>query len=499
VEVAPARQTPQGALQGWSSSVHGWMRLAGCALLLALAGCAADPSPVSKPSPSGSPSVASAPSGVLVHLFAWPWASVGRECTDHLGPAGVSGVQISPPQEHIELPDQKYPWWQDYQPVSYTIQSRRGDRAAFAAMVRDCHSAGVKVYADAVLNHMTAQLSGTGSAGTKFTLTGYPGYDGAADFHHCGHSITDWTNRTEVTNCDLLGLADLATEKPGVRARLSAYLDDLVGLGVDGFRIDAAKHIPSADLAAILGGMRKRVPVYQEVLDDPMLSREYLAEGAVLEPRYGTDLSRAMRPGGSLINLTDLGKPTGDMLDYQPSGDAVVYVDSHDTQRGGNTLSYADGYLHTLATDFMLAYPYGTPLVMSSFAFQSFDDGPPSTSDGTTKTVVCGPKAFVCEHRLVLGLVRFRSTAGDAPVSHWWTAGDQLGFAREGKGYFALNRSASPETRTVDTGLPTGSYVDRISGHPVTVDDAGRATITIPAQGALAFDVNAANDAKDKP
>jgi len=33
----------------------------------------------------------------------------------------------------------------------------------------------------------------------------------------------------------------------------------------------------------------------------------------------------------------------------------------------------------------------------------------------------------------------------------------------------------------------------------VTVDDAGRATITIPAQGALAFDVSAANDAKDTP
>ena len=479
--------------------MHGWTRLAGCALLLALTGCTADPAPTASPTGTAAPAAGSAPSGVLVHLFEWPWASVGRECADRLGPAGVAGVQISPPQEHVELPDAKYPWWQDYQPVSYKIQSRRGDRAAFAAMVSDCHAAGVKVYADAVMNHMTAQLSGVGSAGTKFTLTGYPDYDGAADFHHCGHSVTDWTNRDEVTTCDLLGLADLATERPSVRARLSAYLDDLVSLGVDGFRIDAAKHIPSADLAAILGGMKRPVPVYQEVLDEPLLSKEYLGLGAVLEPRYGTDLSRAMRPGGSLINLSDLGKPTGDMLDYQPSASAVVYVDSHDTQRGGNTLSYADGYLHTLATEFMLAWPYGTPLVMSSFAFQSFDDGPPSTSDGTTKPVVCGPKAFVCEHRTGLGLVRFRSTAGGAPVSRWWSEDDQLGFAREGKGYFALNRSAAPVTREVDTGLAAGSYVDRLSGRTVTVDEAGRATITIPAQGALAFDVSAANDVKDTP
>lgn len=423
---------------------------------------------------------------------------MGRECVDRLGPAGVSGVQVSPPQEHVELPDAGYPWWQDYQPVSYKIETRRGNRSAFEAMIRDCHSAGVKVYADAVLNHMTAQLSGTGSAGTKFTLTGYPDYDGAADFHHCGHSIAKWTDRAEVTNCDLLGLADLATERPSVRTRLSAYLDDLVSLGVDGFRIDAAKHVPAADLAAILAGMKHRVPVYQEILDDPFLSKEYLANGAVLEPRYGPDLSRAMRPGGSLINLSDFGKATGDMLDYQPSGSAVVYVDSHDTQRGGNTLTYADGYPHTLATEFMLAWPYGTPLVMSSFAFTNFDDGPASASDGTTLAPVCG-RSFVCEHREVLGLVRFRSTVGDAPVSQWWSEDDQLGFARTGKGYFALNRAPAAVTRTVDTSLAPGSYVDRLSGKRVTVDEAGRATITIPAQGALAFDVSAANDVKETP
>jgi alpha-amylase len=485
--------------------VHGWTRLFGCALLLAVTGCTADP-PTADRSPDSSGSATAgtaapgpaAPGGVLVHLFEWPWASVGRECIQTLGPAGVGGVQVSPPQEHIELPG--HPWWQDYQPVSYKIETRRGNRDTFAAMVRDCHAAGVKVYADAVLNHMTAQLAGTGSAGTKYTLTGYPDYDGAADFHHCGHQINDYTNRDEVLNCDLVGLADLATERESVRKRLSAYLNDLLSLGVDGFRIDAAKHIPAADLAAIYARLTRPVPVYQEILDEPMLTREYLPYGAVLEPRYGKDLSRAMRPGGSLINLSDFGKPTGDALDYQPSASAVVYVDSHDTQRGGGTLTYADGYLHTLATEFMLAWPYGTPLVMSSFAFSGFDDGPPSTSDGITKPVTCDPLAFVCEHRAVLGLVRFRTVTADAPVSHWWSQDDQLGFARDGRGYFALNRAAAPVTRTVDTGLPAGSYTDRLAKITVTVDNAGRATITIPAQGALAFDVSAANDvAKETP
>src|SRR5690606_27290278 len=130
-------------------------------------------------------------------------------CTSRLGTAGFGAVQVSPPQEHVVLPG--YPWWQDYQPVSYRLVSRRGDRTAFAAMVRACHAAGVAVYADAVLNHMTAQPSGVGSGGTRFSRYEYPGLYGPGDFHHCdqvrvggpiGHDgIADWNSRFEVQNC----------------------------------------------------------------------------------------------------------------------------------------------------------------------------------------------------------------------------------------------------------------------------------------------------------
>ncbi|NUT36163.1 MAG: hypothetical protein HOV79_24155 [Hamadaea sp.] len=473
-----------------------WKLRALCALLLAVSGCSAEPLAAPQPEKSTRP-VPNAPTGVVVHLFEWPWASVGTECA-RLGQAGVAAVQISPPQEHVVLADQKYPWWQDYQPVSYRIASRRGDRAAFAAMVDACHDAGVKIYADAVINHMSAQLFGTGSGGTDFTKTGYPGYDGSADFHHCGHAIADYTNRDEVQTCELVGLADLATERAPVRDRLAAYLNDLLSLGVDGFRIDAAKHIPAQDLAAVYAHLHRTATgdapvIYQEVLfavGEPIQASEYLPHGAVLEPRYGPDLSRALRPGGSLINLEGFGESSGTLADYQPSNAAVVYVDSHDSQRGGTTLTYQDGDLHTLAGRFMLAYPYGTPLVMSSFAFSGFDDGPPTAADGTTLPVTCG-KGWVCEHRTLLPMVAFRAATDGAPVTHWWADDDQLGFARDGKGYFALNRAASAVTKTVQTGLAGGSYRDRLSSGSVTVDAAGTATLTIPPHGAVAFDLAA--------
>lgn len=436
---------------------------------------------------------------VIVHLFGWPWASVGAECAGHLGPAGVGAVQVSPPQEHVVLPG--HPWWQDYQPVSYRLVSRRGDRAAFAAMVRACHDAGVGVYADAVVNHMTARAGGVGSAGTAFRHDHYPGLYGPDDFHHCDpvraggpigdDRIADWGNRYEVQNCELLGLADLATGTDRVRDRIAAYLNDLLSLGVDGFRIDAAKHLPADDLAAIAARLHRPAYLYQEVLHsaaEPVRPAEYAHLGALIEARYGPRLSRVLR-SGPLVLLEDLGEPLGvPTADLAPPKGAISYVDSHDSQRDGSTLTYADGPLYRLAQVFLLAWPYGRPMLMSGFDFSAFDDGPPADAGGRTLPVRCAPGAFVCEHRAMAGMVAFRNAVGPgAPVRHWWATEDQLGFARGDRGYVIINRAPGPVTRTVETGLPAGGYTDVLHGTPVTVDAAGRATVTVAGLDALAI------------
>lgn len=462
----------------------------GAAVVLLSGACGAPAEkPLSEPGSAVPPQAATRPhdpAGVLAHLFQWPWADVAKECPA-LAAAGISGVQISPPQEHVVLPG--HPWWQDYQPVSYTLGSRRGDRAALAAMVDDCHRAGVKIYADAVVNHMTAQAAGTGSAGTAFTHYAYP--DQPAGSFHPACGIQDYGDRAQVQDCELVGLADLATGAEPVRARLAAYLNDLLSLGVDGFRIDAAKHLPAADLRAILDRLDRPASVYAEVLyspTEPIQPTEYRDFAATLEPRYADTVSRAFR-SGALTSLADLGAQTGSpFTDLLPTAGSVVYVDSHDSQRGGATLSHADGPLHTLAVQFMLAWPYGTPLLMSSFAYDDFDDGPPADATGRTLPVVCDGKAFVCEHRLpaVQALTRWRGTVGDAPVAGWWAEADALGFAR-GSGYFAVNRATTPVTRTLDTGLAAGRYRDLVSGRTFDVDAAGKLPLTVPAVSAVAL------------
>lgn len=451
---------------------------------------------------------------VIVHLFEWPWASVASECTNVLGPKGFGAVQVSPPQEHVVLPGQGYPWWQDYQPVSYRLQSRRGDRTAFANMVSTCHSAGVKIYVDAVINHMAGGAStGAGSDGSTYSHYSYPSVPyGSGDFHHCGRHGNDdiqvWTDRWEVQNCELVDLADLATEASYVRSKLDGYLNDLLGLGVDGFRVDAAKHIPVGDLQAIYNGLSNttggvRPYIYQEVIEGgagEISPTEYTGIGDVTEFRSGDVIGNAFRDG-SLSNLNSL---PGSML--LASGDAVAFVDNHDTQRNGRArLTYKDGTTYALAEAFLLAYPYGTPQVMSSFTFTGNDQGPPAASNGTTNPVTCG-SGWQCEHRArtTANLVGFHNTVAGTAVTNWWTNGsNQIAFGRGSAGYVVFNRGAAL-TRTFQTSLPAGSYCDvatsdNCTGTPIAVNSSGQFTATIQSNGMLALHVNARTTTSPPP
>ncbi|NJL49993.1 MAG: ATPase, partial [Leptolyngbyaceae cyanobacterium SM2_5_2] len=224
----------------------------------------------------------------FVHLFEWPWADIAAECEQFLGPNGFGAVQISPPQEHIVLPDWGYPWWQRYQPVSYRLESRSGTRSELIDMVQRCNQVGVKIYADAVINHMAGMESGRGSAGTEFTKYSYPGLYKLEDFNTCQQPVVNYSDATNVTQCELVGLADLDTSSERVQATLVNYLSDLASVGIQGFRIDAAKHIQAEELGQILTQFRARQGddfyIYQEVIDpgtEAIRKQEYYDNGNV--------------------------------------------------------------------------------------------------------------------------------------------------------------------------------------------------------------------------
>ncbi len=426
----------------------------------------------------------------FVHLFEWNWQDIATECETYLGPKGYAAVQVSPPNEHITASQ----WWARYQPVSYVLQSRGGNRAQFIDMVQRCASSGVDIYVDAVINHMAAG-GGMGTAGSAFGNKQYPIYS-PQDFHS-SCPITNYGDRWQVQNCELVGLADLDTDAPYVQDTIAAYLNDLVNIGVKGFRFDASKHMASTDIAAILSKVNGTPLVFQEVIDqggEAITASEYFGNGLVTEFKYSVNIGNTFR-NGNLAWLSNFGEAWGMMPSYL----AVVFIDNHDNQRGhgggGNVITYEDGRLYDLANTFMLAYPYGYPKVMSSYDYHGDTDvGGPSVPVHNNGNLECFANNWKCEHRwsYIAGAMDFRNnTADDFFVSDWWDNGaNQIAFGRGSSGFVAINKEGYSLNATVQTSMSPGTYCNVLDGE-LNTDQAGcsGSTVTVQSNGTIALNV----------
>ncbi|KHJ93839.1 hypothetical protein OESDEN_06238, partial [Oesophagostomum dentatum] len=132
----------------------------------------------------------------IVHLFEWKWVDIAKECK-FLEQHGYGAVQVSPPNEHSRTTVKGHmPWWVRYEPLSYKIQSRSGNEQQFREMIEKCNEANIRC----VLSPLIIALFGGAS---------------------------------EVTG----------------------YLNNLIDMGVAGFRFDASKQ-SAGELRGILEGAK---------------------------------------------------------------------------------------------------------------------------------------------------------------------------------------------------------------------------------------------------
>ncbi len=277
-----------------------------------------------------------------------------------------------------------------------------------------------------------------------------------------------------------MGLRDLATGSEYVRQTLANYLQNLVDMGVAGFRLDASKHMPSGDIANILGRISGDFFVFQEVIDqggEVISSNEYLGNGSVTEFKYSLELSRVFK-GGDLRWLGNFGEGWG----FIPSTRSVVFVDNHDNQRGhggaGDIVTHKDAGFYDLINGFMLAWPYGYPKVMSSYAFTDTEAGPPVTASGRSAPVHAedglrcfDPNGWQCEHRWtpIANMVEFKNVTQAAfQTNDFVTDGpDRIAFARGDRGFFAMQRGGGGNWGTwFTTALPAGRYCNVYNSYP---------------------------------
>lgn len=280
-----------------------------------------------------------------------------------LGKQGYSHIQTPPTQK--SNPSRE--WWARYQPVDYSVIKDRGSEEDLKKLINKAHSCNVKVIADVVFNHM-ANLD---SNEDFEDLTKFPGLS-ASDFHSasdrpgkkpCGINYSDGNRDSEI-NCWLGGLPDLKFTD-NVKKIQKAHLKKLLDLGIDGFRFDAAKHMPADVVKEYISYVDResngKTWNYLEVISDgDTKAEDYNPIAAVTDFVLYNSMKNAFTFGGDLRSLrvpTAVNDPR-----------SVTFGRNHDTIREINSFAinpYSDRTDSYLATAYVLARESGTPLVLN--------------------------------------------------------------------------------------------------------------------------------------
>lgn len=311
----------------------------------------------------------------IVELFEWCWADVAKECERYLSPLKFGGVQVSPASEHATLPGR--PWYERYQPISYRILTRSGNEKDFLDMTTRCSKVQVRVFVDVVMSYNSTQS----------------------------------------------------------RDDLISYMNKLISLGVGGFRIVNTNRMSVDEVNAVtskLNVLNTRFDYADQV--KPFINIDlnsangvtaegnYSSLGRVTQYKYAQDLGRFFRGSTPLKSLRLFGRP--EAAGFLPSEKAMTFIDNRVTQSVDYStfLRYKDARLYKMATAFQLAWPYGTPLIMSS-----------TTSTALSKDRQCLRMELSNQSRSTeteLAVLReFANTAGDR--SRTWLCSATMPGARE--------------------------------------------------------------------
>jgi alpha-amylase len=310
---------------------------------------------------------AAEPPTAIFHAFDQPYSQVEKSVCI-LADQGYSHVQIAPAQKSNDSTE----WWARYQPIDYATIAGKGTAADLKRLTQKAHRCNIKVIADVVFNHV-ANLDGKDDFED---LSQFPGLT-KKDFHTkadkpgakpCDINYEDGKRDTEL-NCWLGGLPDL-NHTDNVKTIQKAHLTTLLNLGIDGFRFDAAKHMPNDVMQEYIDFINRaskgKAWNYLEVITDrDTKPQDYNAIAAITDFILYGSMKTAFSFGGDLRSLR---VPIA--IDDARS---VTFGRNHDTIRSLNRSAinpYDNDQDAYLATAYVLARQSGTPLV---FAWDNAD------------------------------------------------------------------------------------------------------------------------------
>lgn len=370
-------------------------------------------------------SAAPARAGVVFDAHKWRWQDLMSHMAE-IRQAGFTAILISPHQSSCGGP-----FSDGYDPSDYTrFDSRFGSESDLFWLIGTAHWQGLDIYADMVMNHMCPG---------RYS---YPRF-GWNDFHHNG-DIRNWNDVWWLENGDLFGLADLAHESSYTRGQLWNFLVQTNNLGFDGYRWDAAKHVPVwywRDHVVHNVNRWGKYSFGEVVSGDPAVLDQYVAAGmAVTDYGLYDAMQRAFRFGGNLAELAGAGYAA------RNGGAALTFVENHDVGAPPN---------RWLAHAFLAAYP-GYP----SFYQVGLGD------------------------RALANLIWIHDNLAHGPLATRLAERDVLVFEREGHLLAAFNQTGGWVTRWVFTGWRDTRLHDYAGATgDLWTNGAGWVEIAIPPTG----------------
>ncbi|MCK7592603.1 alpha-amylase family protein [Pseudomarimonas salicorniae] len=434
---------------------------------------------------------------VILHAFNWRYADVTARA-DQIRDAGYRVVLVAPAYK-----SQGSAWWARYQPQDYrVIEHPLGNSESFKAMVSALAQRGIRTYADVIFNHMANE------AAQRSDLN-YPGSAVLADYaarssyfsrqrlfgnlsnglfsqwdFGPAQCITDYSNVFQVTTYRLCGgggdpgLPDLVAND-WVVGQQQAYLQALKTIGVKGYRVDAAKHMPVSHINRVFTStIKSGMHVFGEVItgggagesEYENFLRPYLTNtdhGAYDFPLFNT-LRGAFGFGGSLSSLVDP-LATGQAL--QPSR-AVTFTVTHDIP---NNAGFR--YLIMDPTDETLAYAYvmgrdgGVPMVYSD-----------NNESGDNRWRNAWSRSDI------KGMVRFHNAAQGSDMQVLSHGSCHLVFRRGSLGIVGINKCGSTVNASVNMNNSVlwwnTNYTDTLGSGNVVRITGSPYTFSLPPRGA---------------
>jgi glycosidase len=407
----------------------------------------------------------------------------------YLAGMGVTAIWISPPVDNLNTnipdgsgnPTAAYHGYQgrDFKRVEEHFGNSSNTWTDFDNLVTAAHQNGIKVIIDFAPNHTTQDNAGEfGAFYDNGTFQGNYTSDTNGYFHHNANIAgTGWDDRYQVEYYTLFDLADLNQENSTVDGYLKASALLFQQHGVDGFRIDAVKHVTwgweySFANSIFTGGDSFLFGEwYQGNTNDPLYHDSYKFANksgiSLLDFPLNTAIRNVFGSANSNFSAID-SVITQEATNFTWDEDLVTFIDNHDMARflsinnNNNRLHEALAFIET-ARGIPCIY-YGTEQYLHN-----------DTSGGTdpyNRPMMPGFSTTTTAYQILNKLSTLRrNNPAIAYGSHTerWINNDVYIYERKFFGSVVLvainkNETTAYNITGLNTSLPAGSYTDYLTG-----------------------------------